>query len=153
MDNVLTHIIYFSLPFSACSECRVWSGRVATVLPSSLPPVPQPQLCSTPGRGGGGSDARCGDPAELRAATPGAVPVLDLFLCLHLVCALRCLLEHLRLQLTRRETAPATMTCLLEADTTLYFLFSSIGKCLTTWLDESPHPLYSEPYCGVMGII
>lgn len=148
MNYVLTRIIYFPLLF-CCSECRVWSGSVATVLPSSLPSMPQPQLCSTSGRGGGGSDTRCGDTAELWTTAPGAVLVLDLFLCLHVVCALCCLLEHLRLQLAWRATAPATMTSLLMADKTLYFLFSSTGKCLTTWQVEFPDLSYSKPY-GVM---
>lgn len=89
----------FSLSPSAHSECRVWPGGVAAVLPSGLSSVPQSQLCSSPGRGGGRPDAGCGGPAELRAATPGAVPVLDLLLRLHLVCALRRILEHLCLQL------------------------------------------------------
>lgn len=95
--HTLTLILCFLL--SAHSECGVWAGGVAALLPSSLPSVPQSQLRSSPGRGGGRSDTRRGGPAELRAAAPGAVAVLDLLLRLHLVCALRCLLEHLCLQL------------------------------------------------------
>lgn len=92
-------VFFLSLPLSAHSECRVWSGGVAAVLPSGLSSMPQSQLRGSPWRGGGWSDAGRGGPAELRAAAPGAVPVLDLLLCLHLVRALRCLLEHFRLQL------------------------------------------------------
>lgn len=98
------------LPLSAHSERRVWPGSVAAVLPSGLSSVPQSQLRSSPGRGGGRPDVGRGGPAELRAAAPGAVPVLDLLLRLHPVCALRRLLEHLRLQLARRAAAPAAVT-------------------------------------------
>lgn len=127
-----------SLLLSAHSECRVWSSSVAAVLPSGLSSLPEPQLCSPPGRSGGRLDAGRSCSAELRAAAPGAVPVLDIFLCLHLVCALRGFLEHFCLQPAWCATAPTTMSCLLEAQTTLYPFYSSLGGCLTAWLDESP---------------
>lgn len=130
-------MFFLFLPLSAHSECRVWPGCVAEVLPSGLSSVPQSQFCSSPGRSGGWSDAGCGGPAELRAATPGAVPVLDILLCLYPVCGLCCLLEHLRLQLAWCATAPATMTCLLEPDKTLYPLYCSTDRFLTNRKDES----------------
>lgn len=122
---------------------------MAALLPSGLPSVPQPQLCSSPGRGGGRPDAGCGGLAELWAAAPGAVAVLDLLLRLHLVCALRCLLEHLRLQLAGRATATAAVTYRSVCqDTVSPIDYSSIGRCLTSWLDEiwtvSHHPLPSR---------
>lgn len=106
---------------SAHSECRVWPGSVAEVLPSGLSSVPQSQLCGSPWRGDGGSDAGCGGAAQLWAEASGAVPVLDLLLCLHLFCALCCLLEHLCLQLARCASAPAAMTSSLAADKILYY--------------------------------
>lgn len=143
----------FICPLCGYSECGVWSGSVAAVLPSGLPSVPQSQLRSSSRRGGGWSDAGCGGPPKLRAAPPGAVTVLDLLLCLYLVCALCCLLEHLCIQLARRATASATVTCLLEADKTLYPLCSSIGRCLTAWLGESTQPPYSELHRRVIRVV
>lgn len=109
---------------------------MAAVLPPGLPPVSQPQLRGSPGRCGGGSDAGRGGAAELRAETPGAVPVLDLLLCLHLVRALCCLLEHLRLQPARRATAAATVIRSLQADRMLFPLCSSCSEGLATWRNE-----------------
>lgn len=129
-----------SFLLSVHSECRVWSSSMAPVLPSGLSSMPESQLCSSPGRSGGRPDAWCGCSAELWAAAPGAVPVLDIFLCLHLVCALRCFLEHFCLQPAWCATAPTTMSCLLEAQKTLYPFYSSLGRCLTARLDESPGP-------------
>lgn len=104
-----------SLPLSAPSERRVRSGGVAALLPAGLSPMSQSQLRSSPGRGGGRPDAGCGGAAELRAAAPRAVAVLDLLLGLRLVRALRCLLEHLRLRPARRATAPDALTGSSEA--------------------------------------
>lgn len=125
---------------------------MVAVLPTGLSSVPQPQLCGSPGRGVGRPDTGRGRPAELRAATPGTVPVLDLLLRLHLVRALRSLLERFRLQLARRATAPATVICLLEADETLYPLYSSISRGVTGRQDEPPHPSYYELHHGVIRV-
>lgn len=72
---------------------------MAEVLPPGLPSLPESELRGSPGRRVGGSDAGRGGVAELRAEAPAADAVLDLLLRLHLICALRCLLEHLCLQL------------------------------------------------------
>lgn len=142
-----------SFLLSVHSECRVWSSSVAPVLPSGLSSVPKSQLCSSPGRSGGRPDAWCGCSAELWAAAPGAVPVLDIFLCLHLVCALRCFLEHFCLQPAWCATAPTTMSCLLEAQKTLYPFYSSLGRRLTARLDESPGPSLTEPHLEVVRVV
>lgn len=116
------------------SECRVWSCRVAAVLPSSLPSMPQPQLCGAPGRRGRRPDPGRGGPAELWTETPGAVPVLDIFLCLRPVRALCCILEHFRLQPARRANTPGTMSCSYEADKTPYCSLLGLAGCATSAL-------------------
>lgn len=73
---------------------------MAEVLPPGLPSVPQSELRGSPGWGVGGPDTGRGGVTELRAEAAAADLVLDLLLCLHLICFLRCLLEHICLQLT-----------------------------------------------------
>lgn len=102
--------MFLFLSLCADSECGVRSGSVAALLPAGLPSLSQPQLCGSPGGRGGGSDPGRGGAAELRAAAPGTVSVLDLRLRLHPVCALRRLLERFRLQLAGRATAAAAVT-------------------------------------------
>lgn len=114
---ILSDPVFLFLLLRVDSECGVWSGGVAALLPSGLSSVSQPQLRGSPGRRGGWSDTGRGGAAELRAEAPGAVPVLDLLLRLHPVCALRRLLERLCLQPAGRATAAAAMTHSLEAGT------------------------------------
>lgn len=73
---------------------------MAEVLPPGLPPVPESELRGSPGWGVGRPDAGRGGVTELRAEAAAADLVLDLLLRLHLICFLRCLLEHFCLQLT-----------------------------------------------------
>lgn len=134
-------LVNFGFSFFHClltySECWVWPSGLAALLPSCLSSLPQPQLCGSPGGSGCWSDSGCSGPAELWAAPPGAVPVLDLFLCVHFICALRRLLEHICVQLTRCATAASTMT----------WVFSPGGTFFTAWLEALTQP-WTEPHCG-----
>ena len=92
--NVFSLLLCLSLP---PSECGVWPRGVVALLPTGLPPLPQPQLRGPPRGSGGGPDPGRGGAPELRAASAGAVPLLDLLLRLHAVHHVRGLLECLRL--------------------------------------------------------
>ncbi|CAD7667540.1 unnamed protein product [Nyctereutes procyonoides] len=78
-------------------EYGVWAGRVAPLPPIRLPPMPSPELCGAPGRCGCGHHPGRGSFEELRAEAAGPVAVVDFCGHVHSVCAVRCLLEHLRL--------------------------------------------------------
>lgn len=95
---------------------------MAALLPAGLPAMPQPQLRGPPGGRGGGPHPGRGGSAELRAAPPGAVALLDLLLRLRALRHLRSLLERLCLRTTRRQATSYAMKT-LRVSLTLGFCF------------------------------